>query len=129
MTHIQRRVEYANLKVDRHLTSILDFEQFLNLCLDTQLEVRIAREIIKEIQSNGQTYLKTLQRRLVKSKRNPEGLCSNGTLALVWKKLLNSGLISRRMRYEPCKLSTQFASRLQEIADYWLKWVEQTKHN
>jgi len=124
LTKVQQRLEYINLKVDRRVTDILDLDQFLELCFETSLEVRVAKEIIKEITEQGQSYLLTLKRKLVRSKKNPEGICSNGTLSLVWKKMLNSGMISRKYRHDPAKFSPQFSHRLQKpVAEYWIKWL------
>jgi len=119
------KLEYINLSVKKG--DILDFHQFLELCFNSPLEVEVAKTIIDEIQSNGEAYLITLRRKYIRSKTNPGGLCSGGTLNKVWKAMLHSGMTSRRMRYNPVKLSTQFSTRLTHVGEYWGKWIGQSK--
>lgn len=57
--------------------------------------------------------------------KEEEKIFSKDTIGKVWKAIWKSGLLSKKFRYEPVRLSKTFSLRVRDLADYWENYVEQ----
>jgi len=129
----EKKQHFLYPKIVAKKQTFVDLRTFLRTVLHNELHERIAQAIIEYLAEHGEAYLRDLipfirekkQTRHNKAKDNREVVVSKDTIAKVFKSTWKSGLTSKKMRYDPVKLSKTFCLRLRDLADYWQNYVEQ----
>jgi hypothetical protein len=114
----QKRWVWVFPKIDKHSTSnqIVDLDSFCTILFPHSVKKQgVAKAIIQIlIEEKRPMYLRDIHHKVLERMK-----ISAQTLSDTYKAMLRSGLLEKKYRNEPTKLSTQFANRLRDIASYW----------
>ena len=122
----QRRWVWIFPKIDRKITGrqIVDLDIFCQIIFPHSIKKQgVAKAIIEiMIEENRPMYLKELRFKVL-DRIN----ISAQTLSDTFKAMLRSGLLEKRYRNDPSRLSQQFSNRLRDIAQYWENYLSAKK--
>jgi hypothetical protein len=114
----QKRWVWVFPKIDRHstLNQIVDLDSFCTILFPHSVKKQgVAKAIIQIlVEEKRPMYLRDLHFKVLERMK-----ISAQTLSDTYKAMLRSGLLEKKYRNEPTRLSTQFANRLRDIASYW----------
>jgi predicted transcriptional regulator len=118
----QKRWVWVFPRIDRKLTSkqIVDLDIFCQIIFPHSIKKQgVAKAIIEAfIEFNRPLYLRDL-RRIMPDKIK----VSLQTLSDTYKAMLRSGLLEKKYRNDPTRLSIQFSNRLKDIGEYWENYL------
>jgi hypothetical protein len=124
----QKRWVWVFPKIDRHstLNQIVDLDSFCSILFPHSVKKQgVAKAIIQIlVEEKRPMYLRDLHHRVVGRIK-----VSAQTLSDTYKAMLRSGLLEKKYRNEPTKLSVQFAHRLRDLASYWDNYLTAKKAN
>ena len=124
----QRRWVWVFPKIDKHstLNQIVDLEIFCTILFPHSVKKQgVAKAIIQIlVEEKKPMYLRDLHHKVLLRIK-----VSAQTLSDTYKAMLRSGLLEKRYRNQPTKLSTQFANRLRDLASYWDNYLVAKKVN
>jgi len=122
----QKRWVWVFPRIDRKLTSkqIVDLDIFCQIIFPHSIKKQgVAKAIIEAfIEFNRPLYLRDL-RRIIPDKIK----VSLQTLSDTYKAMLRSGLLEKKYRNDPTRLSIQFSNRLKDIGEYWENYLTAKK--
>lgn len=105
-------------KIDKHstLNQIVDLDIFCTILFPHSIKKQgVAKAIIQIlVEEKRPMYLRDLHFKVIERIK-----VSAQTLSDTYKAMLRSGLLEKKYRNEPTKLSVQFANRLRDLASYW----------
>ena len=114
----QKRWVWVFPKIDRHssLNQIVDLDIFCSILFPHSVKKQAVSKAIIQIlvDEKRPLYLMDLHHKVLEKTK-----VSAQTLSDTYKAMLRSGLLEKRYRNEPTKLSVQFANRLRDLASYW----------
>lgn len=114
----QKRWVWVFPKIDKHstLNQIVDLDSFCTILFPHSVKKQgVAKSIIQIlVEEQRPMYLRDLHHKVLERFK-----VSAQTLSDTYKAMLRSGLLEKKYRNEPTKLSVQFANRLRDIASYW----------
>jgi hypothetical protein len=114
----QRRWVWIFPKIDKHstLNQIVDLDSFCAILFPHSIKKQgVAKAIIQIlVEEKRPMYLRDLHFKVIERIK-----VSAQTLSDTYKAMLRSGLLEKKYRNEPTKLSPQFANRLRDLASYW----------
>ncbi len=114
----QRRWVWVFPKIDRHstLNQMVDLDSFCSILFSHSIKKQgVAKAIIQIlVEEKRPMYLRALHFKVLERIK-----VSAQTLSDTYKAMLRSGLLEKKFRNEPTKLSVQFANRLRDLASYW----------
>ena len=114
----QRRWVWVFPKIDKHstLNQIVDLDSFCAILFPHSVKKQgVAKAIISIlVEEKKPLYLRDIHHKVVVRIK-----VSAQTLSDTYKAMLRSGLLEKKFRNEPTKLSVQFANRLRDLAAYW----------
>jgi len=114
----QKRWVWIFPKIDKHstLNQIVDLDVFCSILFPHSIKKQgVSKAIIQIlVEEKRPMYLMDLQHRVLERIK-----VSAQTLSDTYKAMLRSGLLEKKYRNEPTKLSVQFANRLRDLASYW----------
>jgi hypothetical protein len=114
----QKRWVWIFPKIDKHstLNQIVDLEVFCTILFPHSVKKQgVSKAIIQIlVEEKRPMYLMDLQHRVLERIK-----VSAQTLSDTYKAMLRSGLLEKKYRNDPTKLSVQFANRLRDLASYW----------
>jgi len=115
-------------KIDKHstLNQIVDLDSFCCILFPHSIKKQgVAKALIQIlVEEKRPMYLKDLQFRVGERIK-----VSAQTLSDTYKAMLRSGLLEKKYRNDPTKLSVQFANRLRDLASYWDNYLTAKKAN
>jgi len=124
----QKRWVWVFPKIDRHFTlnQMVDLDSFCSILFSHSVKKQaVAKAIIQIlVEEKRPMYLRDLHFRVVERIK-----VSAQTLSDTYKAMLRSGLLEKKYRNEPTKLSVQFANRLKDLASYWENYLAAKKIN
>ncbi|MEM2863872.1 MAG: hypothetical protein QXR65_01215 [Candidatus Bathyarchaeia archaeon] len=119
----QRKWVWIFPRIDRKLTGkrIVDLDTFCRIIFPHSVKKQeVSREIIRlMVEENKPMYLREIRARVLERVK-----VSSQTLSDTYKAMLRSGLLEKKYRNYPTRLSRQFSSRLRDIADYWENYLD-----
>ena len=122
----QKRWVWVFPKIDKHstLNQIVDLDSFCSILFPHSIKKQgVAKAIIQIlVDEQRPMYLMELHHKVLEKIR-----VSAQTLSDTYKAMLRSGLLEKRYRNEPTKLSVQFANRLRDLASYWDNYLNAKK--
>jgi hypothetical protein len=122
----QRRWVWVFPKIDKHstLNQIVDLDIFCSILFPHSIKKQgVAKAIIQIlVEEKRPMYLMDLHHKVVERIK-----VSAQTLSDTYKAMLRSGLLEKKYRNEPTKLSVQFANRLRDLASYWDNYLTAKK--
>jgi hypothetical protein len=122
----QRRWVWVFPKIDKHstLNQIVDLDSFCSILFPHSIKKQgVARAIIQIlVEEKRPMYLMDLHHKVLERIK-----ISAQTLSDTYKAMLRSGLLEKKYRNEPTKLSVQFANRLRDLASYWDNYLTAKK--
>jgi hypothetical protein len=114
----QKRWVWVFPKIDKHstLNQIVDLDSFCAILFPHSIKKQgVAKAIISIlVEEKKPLYLRDLHFKVIGRIK-----VSAQTLSDTYKAMLRSGLLEKKFRNEPTKLSVQFANRLRDLASYW----------
>jgi len=114
----QKRWVWVFPKIDRHstLNQIVDLDIFCSILFPHSIKKQgVAKAIIQIlVEEKRPMYLRDLHFRVIERIK-----VSAQTLSDTYKAMLRSGLLEKKYRNDPTRLSVQFANRLRDLASYW----------
>ncbi len=114
----QKRWVWVFPKIDKHstLNQIVDLDIFCTILFPHSIKKQgVAKAIIQIlVEEKRAMYLMDLQHKVSERIK-----VSAQTLSDTYKAMLRSGLLEKKYRNEPTKLSVQFSNRLRDLASYW----------
>ena len=114
----QKRWVWVFPKIDRHssLSQIVDLDIFCSILFSHSIKKQgVAKAIIQIlVEEKRPMYLRDLHFRVIERIK-----VSAQTLSDTYKAMLRSGLLEKKYRNDPTRLSVQFANRLRDLASYW----------
>jgi len=114
----QKRWVWIFPKIDKHstLNQIVDLDVFCTILFPHSVKKQgVSKAIIQIlVEEKRPMYLMDLQHRVLERIK-----VSAQTLSDTYKAMLRSGLLEKKYRNDPTKLSVQFANRLRDLASYW----------
>jgi hypothetical protein len=114
----QKRWVWVFPKIDKHstLNQIVDLDSFCAILFPHSVKKQgVSKAIISIlVEERRPLYLRDLHHKVVGRIK-----VSAQTLSDTYKAMLRSGLLEKKFRNEPTKLSVQFANRLRDLASYW----------
>jgi len=114
----QKRWVWIFPKIDKHstLNQIVDLDSFCSILFPHSIKKQgVAKAIIQIlVEEKRPMYLRDLHHKVLERTR-----VSAQTLSDTYKAMLRGGLLEKKYRNEPTKLSVQFANRLRDLASYW----------
>lgn len=114
----QKRWVWVFPKIDKHstLNQIVDLDSFCLILFPHSIKKQGVAEAIIQIlvEEKRPMYLMDLHHKVVERIK-----VSAQTLSDTYKAMLRSGLLEKKYRNEPTKLSVQFSNRLRDLASYW----------
>jgi hypothetical protein len=114
----QKRWVWVFPKIDKHstLNQIVDLDIFCTILFPHSIKKQgVAKAIIQIlVEEKKPMYLMDLHHRILQRIK-----VSAQTLSDTYKAMLRSGLLEKKYRNEPTKLSVQFSNRLRDLASYW----------
>lgn len=124
----QKRWVWVFPKIDKHstLNQIVDLDIFCTILFPHSVKKQgVAKAIIQIlVEEKRSMYLRDLHHRVLERIK-----VSAQTLSDTYKAMLRSGLLEKRYRNQPTKLSAQFANRLRDLASYWDNYLVAKKVN
>jgi len=124
----QRRWVWIFPKIDKHstLNQIVDLDVFCAILFPHSIKKQgVAKAIIQIlVEERRPMYLRDLHHKVLDRIK-----VSAQTLSDTYKAMLRSGLLEKKYRNEPTKLSVQFANRLRDLASYWDNYLTAKKAN
>jgi hypothetical protein len=124
----QRRWVWVFPKIDKHstLNQIVDLDIFCSILFPHSIKKQgVAKSIIQIlVDEKRPLYLRDLHYKVLERIK-----VSAQTLSDTYKAMLRSGLLEKKYRNEPTKLSVQFANRLRDLASYWDNYLVAKKAN
>ena len=124
----QKRWVWVFPKIDKHstLNQIVDLDIFCAILFPHSIKKQgVARAIIQIlVEERRSLYLMDLHHKVAERIK-----VSAQTLSDTYKAMLRSGLLEKKYRNEPTKLSIQFANRLRDLASYWDNYLAAKKMN
>jgi hypothetical protein len=124
----QRRWVWVFPKIDKHstLNQIVDLDSFCTILFPHSIKKQgVAKAIIQIlVEEKRPMYLRDLHFKVIERIK-----VSAQTLSDTYKAMLRSGLLEKKYRNEPTKLSVQFANRLRDLASYWDNYLIAKKAN
>ncbi len=124
----QRRWVWVFPKIDKHstLNQIVDLDIFCTILFPHSVKKQgVAKAIIQIlVEEKRAMYLRDLHHKVLERIK-----VSAQTLSDTYKAMLRSGLLEKKYRNEPTKLSVQFANRLRDLASYWDNYLIAKKVN
>lgn len=118
----QKKWVWVFPKIDRKVTAkqIVDLETFCRIIFPHSVKKQeVSRAIIEIlVEAKRPMYLKELGRRVSERIK-----VSAQTLSDTYKAMLKSGLLEKKYRNDPTRLSKQFSNRLRDIAQYWENYL------
>jgi hypothetical protein len=124
----QRRWVWIFPKIDKHstLNQIVDLDSFCMILFPHSIKKQgVAKAIIQIlVEERRPMYLRDLHHKVLEKIK-----ISAQTLSDTYKAMLRSGLLEKKYRNEPTKLSVQFANRLRDLASYWDNYLVAKKIN
>jgi DNA-binding HxlR family transcriptional regulator len=122
----QKRWVWVFPKIDRHvgLGQIVDLDIFCTVIFPHSVKKQgVAKAIIETlVEEKRAMYLRELQYKVLERIK-----VSAQTLSDTYKAMVRSGLLEKKYRNEPTKLSRQFGNRLRDIAQYWENYLAAKK--
>jgi len=114
----QKRWVWVFPKIDRHssLNQIVDLDIFCSILFPHSIKKQgVAKAIIQIlVEEKRPMYLRDLHFRVLEKIK-----VSAQTLSDTYKAMLRSGLLEKKYRNDPTRLSVQFSNRLRDLASYW----------
>jgi hypothetical protein len=114
----QKRWVWIFPKIDKHstLNQIVDLDSFCTILFPHSIKKQgVAKAIIQIlVEEKRPMYLRDLHHKVLERTK-----VSAQTLSDTYKAMLRGGLLEKKYRNEPTKLSVQFANRLRDLASYW----------
>jgi len=124
----QKRWVWVFPKIDKHstLNQIVDLDVFCAILFPHSVKKQgVAKALIQIlVEEKRAMYLRDLHHRVLERIK-----VSAQTLSDTYKAMLRSGLLEKKYRNEPTKLSIQFAHRLRDLASYWDNYLVAKKAN
>lgn len=124
----QKRWVWIFPKIDRHstLNQIVDLDSFCSILFPHSIKKQgVAKAIISLlVEEKRPMYLMDLHHKVLERIK-----VSAQTLSDTYKAMLRSGLLEKKYRNEPTRLSVQFANRLRDLASYWDNYLAAKKIN
>ena len=124
----QKRWVWVFPKIDKHstLNQIVDLDIFCTILFPHSIKKQgVAKAIIQIlVEEKKAMYLMDLQHRVLERIK-----VSAQTLSDTYKAMLRSGLLEKKYRNEPTKLSVQFSNRLRDLACYWDNYLSVKEAN
>jgi hypothetical protein len=124
----QKRWVWVFPKIDKHstLNQIVDLDIFCSILFPHSIKKQgVAKAIIQIlVEEKKPLYLRDLHYKVLERMK-----VSAQTLSDTYKAMLRSGLLEKKYRNEPTKLSVQFANRLRDLASYWDNYLLAKKVN
>ena len=124
----QKRWVWVFPKIDRHstLNQIVDLEIFCAILFPHSVKKQgVAKAIIQIlVEEKRPMYLRDLHHKVLERIK-----ISAQTLSDTYKAMLRSGLLEKKYRNLPTRLSVQFANRLRDLAAYWDNYLTAKKVN
>lgn len=122
----QKRWVWVFPKIDKHstLNQIVDLDIFCSILFSHSIKKQgVAKAIIQIlVDEKKPLYLRDLHYKVLQRMK-----VSAQTLSDTYKAMLRSGLLEKKYRNEPTKLSVQFANRLRDLASYWDNYLSAKK--
>jgi len=122
----QKRWVWIFPKIDKHstLNHIVDLDSFCGILFSHSIKKQgVARAIIEIlVEEQRPMYLRDLHFKVLERIK-----VSAQTLSDTYKAMLRSGLLEKKFRNEPTRLSVQFANRLRDLASYWDNYLAAKK--
>lgn len=122
----QRRWVWIFPKIDKHstLNQMVDLDIFCAILFPHSVKKQgVAKAIIQIlVEEKRPMYLRDLHHKVLERIK-----ISSQTLSDTYKAMLRSGLLEKKYRNEPTKLSVQFANRLRDLASYWDNYLAAKK--
>jgi hypothetical protein len=119
----QKKLIWIFPKIDRKLTGkrIVDLDIFCRIIFPHSVKKQEVAKIIINImlEENRPMYLRELRVKVLKRVK-----VSIQTLSDTYKAMVRSGLLEKKYRNYPTKLSRQFSNRMRDIADYWENYLD-----
>lgn len=114
----QKRWVWVFPKIDKHstLNQMVDLDSFCSILFSHSIKKQgVAKAIIQIlVEEKRPMYLRDLHFKVLERIK-----VSAQTLSDTYKAMLRSGLLEKKFRNDPTKLSVQFANRLRDLASYW----------
>ena len=124
----QKRWVWIFPKIDKHstLNQIVDLDSFCTILFPHSIKKQgVAKAIIQIlVEEKRPMYLRDLHHKVLERTK-----VSAQTLSDTYKAMLRGGLLEKKYRNEPTKLSVQFANRLRDLASYWDNYLVAKKAN
>jgi hypothetical protein len=124
----QKRWVWIFPKIDKHstLNQIVDLDSFCSILFSHSIKKQgVAKAIIQIlVEEKRPMYLRDLHHKVLERTK-----VSAQTLSDTYKAMLRGGLLEKKFRNEPTKLSVQFANRLRDLASYWDNYLIAKKAN
>jgi hypothetical protein len=124
----QKRWVWIFPKIDRHstLNQIVDLDSFCSILFPHSIKKQgVAKAIISIlVEEKRPMYLMDLHHKVLERIK-----VSAQTLSDTYKAMLRGGLLEKKYRNEPTRLSVQFANRLRDLASYWDNYLAAKKIN
>ena len=122
----QRRWVWIFPRVDRQttLSQIVDLDAFCEIIFPHSVKKRgVARSIVEIlVESKRPMYLREIQYKVADRIK-----VSAQTLSDTYKAMVRSGLLEKKYRNDPTKLSRQFSARMRDIGQYWENYLTAKK--
>jgi hypothetical protein len=122
----QKRWVWVFPKIDKHstLNQIVDLDSFCAILFPHSIKKQgVSKAIIQIlVEEKRPMYLMDLHHKVLERIK-----VSAQTLSDTYKAMLRSGLLEKKYRNEPTKLSVQFANRLKDLATYWDNYLTAKK--
>ncbi len=122
----QKRWVWVFPKIDRHIAlgQIVDLDIFCGIIFPHSVKKQGVANAIIEIlvEEKRPMYLRELQYKVLERIK-----VSAQTLSDTYKAMVRSGLLEKKYRNEPTRLSRQFGNRLRDIAQYWENYLTAKK--
>ena len=124
----QKRWVWIFPKIDKHstLNQIVDLDIFCSILFSHSIKKQgVAKAIIQIlVEEKRPMYLRDLHHKVLERIK-----VSAQTLSDTYKAMLRGGLLEKKYRNEPTKLSVQFANRRRDLASYWDNYLIAKKAN
>ncbi len=104
----------------------MDLDTFCTILFPHSVKKQgVAKALIQIlVEEKRPMYLRDLHHKVIERIK-----VSAQTLSDTYKAMLRSGLLEKKYRNEPTKLSVQFANRLRDLASYWDNYLTAKKVN
>jgi DNA-binding HxlR family transcriptional regulator len=110
-------------KIDKKVTSkqIVDLDTFCKIIFPHSIKKQEVSKLIIQIliESKKPMYLREIRYQVFQKIK-----ISTQTLSDTYKAMLRAGILDKKYRNFPTRLSRQFSNRLRDIADYWENYLD-----